>query len=109
MKKITILITTLCLSSMMFGFFWEPTCECKDGDCDDGMGFVECSDGYTYFGQFKNESYHGYGVITFPEGDKLTGEFRNGDLYGCGVMELIDGRTFQIRLDRKTDKFVSCE
>ncbi len=51
--------------------------ECLSGDCINGQGIAQYSDGSKYDGQFKDGKKHGQGTWTFPNGGVIEGHFEN--------------------------------
>ena len=44
--------------------------------------------GHTFSGNFKDGTYHGYGVYTFPDGEKYVGDYKEGKKHGFGPIHL---------------------
>ena len=53
--------------------------EFKD-DLFHGKGVLTLSDGSVYEGDFKDDLYHGKGDYTYPDGTIVEGQFKNGQL-----------------------------
>ena len=58
---------------------WTYVGEFKD-DLFHGKGVLTLSDGSVYEGDFKDDLYHGKGVYTYPDGTIVEGQFKNGQL-----------------------------
>ena len=50
--------------------------------------------GSKYFGEFKNDKYHGNGSMIYSNGDKYIGEFKDNEFEGNGVYTFIDGAKY---------------
>lgn len=61
-----------------------------------GHGHMEdiSNDGWTYDGEFKQDQFHGLGMLTKNDGEKYTGEFKNGKRHGFGCCEFTDGSIY---------------
>jgi hypothetical protein len=60
--------------------------QCVSGDCDNGKGTYVWEDGEKYVGKFKNEEYHGSGILTKKDGTNLKGIFVKGEIWeGSGT------------------------
>ena len=49
-----------------------------------GKGIQHLQDGSVYDGEFKNNLFHGEGVLKTKKGDKLMGVFERGKIRGAG-------------------------
>ena len=54
--------------------------KCLDGDCENGTGTIQYSDGSKYSGEFQNAKKHGTGTLTYPDGQIKTGTWKD-DLF----------------------------
>lgn len=52
------------------------------------------SDGWAYEGEFKQDQYHGLGMLVNADGEKYNGEFKNGKRHGYGCSENPDGSVY---------------
>ena len=43
------------------------------------------SDGRSYYGEWKDNQIHGFGVHTWPDGRKYMGQWRNNQMHGIGL------------------------
>ncbi|MEZ4874141.1 MAG: hypothetical protein R2793_01470 [Flavobacteriaceae bacterium] len=88
---------------------------CVDGDCNNGWGKYEYSNGYydgfwkngkkegyglykwtgtgKYIGNWSNDNMNGYGVYIAENEDNIVGEYQNGQLNGLGVT--VSGDTWE--------------
>jgi hypothetical protein len=57
---------------------------CVLGDCKDGTGTMNFSDGSKYVGEWKYGKQNGNGTMTFADGNKYIGEWKNGRQNGKG-------------------------
>ena len=64
---------------------------CIEGNCTDGKGTKEWSNGDKYTGEWKNGKINGLGTFKWSNGDKYTGEWKNGKTHGKGSMEWSSG------------------
>jgi hypothetical protein len=67
--------------------------ECISGDCKNGEGKSRDAKGRVYKGQFKNNAYEGYGILTYPSGDIFKGMFVRGLPDGGGSYYYQNGHT----------------
>jgi len=67
--------------------------ECK-GNCVNGQGTMEWSNGDKYTGEWKNSETHGQGTIEWSNGDKYVGEWKNGKMHGEGTMSWAGGKSW---------------
>lgn len=51
-------------------------------------------DGWTYEGEFKQDHFHGLGMLSKSDGEKYNGEFKNGKRHGYGCSEQTDGSVY---------------
>jgi hypothetical protein len=68
----------------------ETVAGCVTGDCRNGKGRIELSNGDKYEGDFKNGIIEGQGQFTRANGSKYTGKLTNGKFNGFGT--LVDAR-----------------
>lgn len=90
MKIISLLIISFCT------FFFnrvEAQDTCLVGDCENGIGTLECSCGYTFKGEFK-DGEKVYGTM-IKEDLTYTGSFENGMVNGKGLMVYQDSSYYQ--------------
>ena len=87
MKK---LLGILVLGLMLSG---NAYAECK-GNCVNGQGTMEWSNGDKYTGEWKNSETHGQGTIEWSNGDKYVGEWKNGKMHGQGTMSWAGGKSW---------------
>ena len=59
-----------------------------------GKGELSESNGYKYYGMFKDFKFHGYGVLTYPDGSIYKGNFDEGKRQGQGVLTYISGHKY---------------
>ena len=84
MKKLLgILVLGLLLSSNAYA-------ECK-GNCVNGQGTMEWSNGDKYVGEWKDGKIHGVGTLTWSDGTKYAGNWKNGIEDGTGTMKWSNG------------------
>jgi hypothetical protein len=67
---------------------------CVEGDCVDGVGTYEWSDGRRYEGQWKNDNVHGQGAFSYANGNKFVGQFKAGKISGQGRFESVSGHRY---------------
>ena len=83
MKKVILIFTFFPL--FVFG-------QCISGNCDNGFGVWEFSNGDVYKGEFKNLKMEGIGVYNFKEtGHVYRGQWKNDQRHGFGHTTLLDG------------------
>lgn len=61
----------------------------------DGKGKLTLPCGTTYEGGFKNDRYHGYGVLLYENGTQYKGEFKDGMRCGKGVLYQGKGNIYE--------------
>ena len=83
------------LGIMVLGLFLSGNAyaECK-GNCVNGQGTMEWSNGDKYTGEWKNSETHGQGTIEWSNGDKYVGEWKNGKMHGQGTMSWAGGKSW---------------
>ena len=52
---------------------------------------------FSYEGEYKDDSKHGYGILTWPDGKSCEGEWKNGKLHGNGKIKEKDGTVVEVR------------
>jgi hypothetical protein len=67
---------------------------CIYGDCYNGYGKYEWSNGDFYIGNWKNGKQDGQGSYTFKNGGKYFGEYKDGARHGSGTYTWIDGEKY---------------
>ncbi|MCX8000455.1 MAG: hypothetical protein N3A69_16130, partial [Leptospiraceae bacterium] len=60
------------------------TAKCVDGDCKNGKGVLEYSNGDKYEGEFKQGRFEGKGKYSFKAGDVYEGDFVQDKFSGKG-------------------------
>ena len=65
--------------------------ECISGDCNNGQGTYNKTNGDKYVGEFKKGKRHGNGTYYFNDGSKYIGEFINGLKDGQGTYNKTNG------------------
>ena len=80
---------------MVLGLLWcgIAYAECK-GNCINGQGTMEWSNGDKYVGEWKNGIQDGTGTVTWSNGDQYVGEWKDGKKHGLGKMTSLDGNFF---------------
>lgn len=69
----------------------ESFAQCISGDCTNGTGKFQFSNGATYEGQFVDGMRHGEGTFHYPNGNVYTGTWAYRFPDGKGVMAYADG------------------
>jgi antitoxin component YwqK of YwqJK toxin-antitoxin module len=77
MKKLFSILATITI-----GFF--ANAQCASGDCVNGFGIINYSDGGKYEGNFVNNLKEGKGTLVSKNGDKYIGDFKNNLRDGKG-------------------------
>ena len=85
MKKLLLIL--LCLP--FFG-----TCQCVEGDCENGYRVYVWDSGERYEGLWKNDKRHGQGTNYFANGDIFSGTYRYGKKHGLGWYHWNDGQLY---------------
>jgi hypothetical protein len=65
--------------------------QCLSGDCFNGNGVKDLSDGSRYVGRFEHGLPAGYGSCHFSDGSKYVGDWYMGKPHGLGMKFLTDG------------------
>jgi hypothetical protein len=73
---------------------WNIKAKCKDGFAVQYSVNWSYGVRYKYMGYFKNNKFHGYGVIIREDGYTYQGEFRDGKQSGFGI-EIINDKVYQ--------------
>lgn len=68
--------------------------EWKDG-LFSGFGILDLASGNQYQGEFLNDEYHGVGTYTWTNGDRFEGEFADGARNGQGSMYFASGDVYE--------------
>jgi len=89
MKKLLLLL--LCVPLIGIG---QKT-GCISGDCKNGYGTYDWSNGDKYIGEHKNGLGHGIGTYTYPSGTKYVGAFKDGLYNGQGTKSFGKGSGFE--------------
>ena len=75
-------------------FAQDTVAECLKGDCLNGIGVYQVSDGRVYEGSFSRGIISGKGILRFPDGTIYEGAFDNGKFNGKGVLKSSDGKVY---------------
>lgn len=73
----------------------ENRIQCISGNCDDGEGACEYSDGSIYRGSFNRSMRHGAGSMFYPDGSVFIGRWENDQKKGEGISLFSDGSEFR--------------
>jgi hypothetical protein len=70
-----------------------PVCEgiFLENYWDNCVGSFSSGNGWTYFGEWKNNNRHGQGAIQLTNGDKYVGEFKDDNKHGQGTITFANG------------------
>lgn len=79
------------------------TAKCSSGDCKNGKGVLEYSNGDKYEGNFKDGKFDGKGKYTFRAGDVYEGDFSQDKFSGNGKYSFANGDVYEG--DFKNDVF----
>lgn len=79
------------------------TAKCSSGDCKNGEGVLEYSNGDKYEGNFKEGKFDGKGKYTFQAGDVYEGNFSQDKFSGTGKYTFANGDIYEG--DFKNDLF----
>ena len=82
---------------VVLGLLWCGTAnanDCIKGNCTNGQGTMEWSNGDQYVGEWKDGKTHGVGTLTWSDGSKYAGEWRNGLENGKGRLTWSDGTIY---------------
>lgn len=84
--------TGLWSNSAYVGAVAQTTTGCVSGNCSDGFGQYNFSNGGVYTGNFVGGQINGYGTYVYPDGDKYTGNWKSSKRDGYGTTYYKDGR-----------------
>ena len=99
MKKLITIFTVLSL--LLFPILTlgkekqEKVGECIEGDCENGKGTFNYSDGSKYIGDWKDGWKHGKGKYFFSEGGSFKGRWVN-DFYTRGMLITPSGLSYYV-------------
>lgn len=68
--------------------------QCKEGNCYDGYGIYEYSNGPRYEGNWQAGQRHGQGVLYHTDGSELAGVWDSGELVSC-ICKNADGSRYE--------------
>lgn len=88
-KIITILIAVF---STQFSF--NLSAQCTGGNCTNGTGTFNWTDGSQYIGEFKDSDAHGKGTFTYPNGMRYIGEWKDSKKHGQFTLNFPDGSQY---------------
>ncbi len=96
MKKALISICGIVLAFVLTGAtaFAQSDGTCQSGNCVNGKGTKEFSNGGIYTGQFVNGKRHGQGSQKWPNGDSYNGAWANGKTNGMGTYTWANGDSY---------------
>ncbi len=89
MKKLSILIILL-----ISQFSFNLSAECIEGNCVNGQGTFNYSNGDQYSGEWKVDKRTGQGTYTFANGDQYSGEWKDSVYHGQGTQTWPDGEQY---------------
>jgi len=69
--------------------------QCVEGDCKNGIGKYNYSNGDTFKGQFKDGKITGRGKITWSDGSNYDGEFIHNKTWGYGIYVWANGDVYE--------------
>ena len=94
-------LTCLFLFTLQLGIaFGQPSTPrktsvgCISGNCENGIGAYQSSNGNLYEGEFVSGKYQGKGKITFNDGDVYQGMFSAGKMNGDGIYTYSGGNSY---------------
>jgi len=93
MKKLLV-IYLLFFSFSSFAQIDNKEGKCVEGDCINGNGTMQYSDGSSYTGRWKDSKADGLGTKTWANGQIYVGEFKNDKKDGVGTQTRLDGSKF---------------
>ena len=67
---------------------------CTKGNCENGQGTYQYSDGAVYQGQWKNSRLDGQGTLTYLDGSNYNGQWKNSQRNGQGTYIYPDGSIY---------------
>ena len=72
------------LGIVVLGLLWCNIgfAKCIQGNCIDGYGTYQDTDGTKYVGEWKNEMMHGHGTLIYSQGAIWIGEWQNNKMEG---------------------------
>ena len=73
------------------------------GNCVNGFGQLQSSNGTLYTGEFRDGLFDGYGKLEYPDGSFYEGHFRNGSFHGKGLFSWKNGMVY--KGEWREDKF----
>ena len=68
--------------------------QCTEGNCENGQGTYQYSNGDKYKGQWKNNRLDGQGTLTYLDGSKYVGQWKNNKRHGQGTYIYPDGSKY---------------
>ena len=68
--------------------------QCTEGNCENGQGTYQYSNGDKYKGQWKNNRLDGQGTLTYLDGSKYEGQWKNNQRHGQGTYIYPDGSKY---------------
>jgi hypothetical protein len=73
----------------------EVSAKCVSGNCKNGTGTLEYSNGDKYEGEFKDSKFEGEGSYTFANGDNYKGAFAGDKFNGKGTYTFANGDLYE--------------
>ncbi len=73
----------------------EVSAKCVSGDCKNGSGVLEYSNGDKYEGDFKEGKFQGQGSYIFANGDTYKGAFAEDKFNGKGTYTFANGDVYE--------------
>ena len=98
------LILAILLSGTIYGYTQEVVIKesrvkkskCVSGDCENGNGHFEYSNGDHYIGEFKEKKFNGKGEFDYAIGDIFDGNWVDNKKNGSGIYMTSDNSAFGI-------------